>query len=724
MSHHLLLDWATMAVSLFNAIVLLWLGATVLLNADRRTWGIWLAGLGLLLGGAFFISHSAILGLDLSHLSRSLRFWWYLGLIPVVALPLAWYVVILWYAGFWTDRHSALYRRQRYWLAATALLALVGLASVVVYANPLPLRFSLLPFKFVIQRSGGTMLLAAGYGVYLLLCIGLALDALRRPGPTERAMGDLARRRARGWLIATSLLLAMVSFLVIGALLWLLLRVRRDGVYLVTEAALFTIARLDLLVSGLIAAANLTLGQAIVAYEIFTGKTLPRSGLRRQWLLALLLAAGYGLLVGGVLSLQQRPVYSVLLSALFMTAFFALLSWRSYAERERYIEHLRPFVSSQHLYDHLLTAPPQSRDGVGDAVQPFEALCRDVLGTRLAYLAALGPLAPLAGAPLAYPRQEGVALPALQDVAVRFTSPRVPYVEIAPEQFGGAVWAVPLWSARGLAGVLLLGEKEDGGVYTQEEMEIARASCERLVDTRASAEMGRRLLALQRQRLVESQVTDRRTRRILHDEVLPQVHAALLALGPADTPANHNGNVASGPAEVRTLLSDAHRQISDLLRDTPPVVTPEVARLGALGALQRALSQEFAGAFDETSWDVPPQLMEESRQLAPLTGEVIYYAAREALRNAARHGRGSGGDDGLHVQIRAAADEDGLALEIEDNGVGLEANNGGSGSGHGLALHSTMMAVVGGTLELDSAPGRYTRIRLVLPEPWLPQATK
>ena len=42
------LDWAIMAVSLFNTILLLWLGLTVLLNAERRTWGVWLAGGGLL----------------------------------------------------------------------------------------------------------------------------------------------------------------------------------------------------------------------------------------------------------------------------------------------------------------------------------------------------------------------------------------------------------------------------------------------------------------------------------------------------------------------------------------------------------------------------------------------------------------------------------------------------------------------------------------------------
>ncbi len=44
------LDWAALAVSLHNTILLLWLGLTVLFNADRRTWGIWLAGGGETLG--------------------------------------------------------------------------------------------------------------------------------------------------------------------------------------------------------------------------------------------------------------------------------------------------------------------------------------------------------------------------------------------------------------------------------------------------------------------------------------------------------------------------------------------------------------------------------------------------------------------------------------------------------------------------------------------------
>ena len=40
MTSTFILDWAIMAVSLFDTILLLWLGLTVLLNAERRTWGI------------------------------------------------------------------------------------------------------------------------------------------------------------------------------------------------------------------------------------------------------------------------------------------------------------------------------------------------------------------------------------------------------------------------------------------------------------------------------------------------------------------------------------------------------------------------------------------------------------------------------------------------------------------------------------------------------------
>jgi signal transduction histidine kinase len=61
--------------------------------------------------------------------------------------------------------------------------------------------------------------------------------------------------------------------------------------------------------------------------------------------------------------------------------------------------------------------------------------------------------------------------------------------------------------------------------------------------------------------------------------------------------------------------------------------------------------------------------------------------------------------------------EGGLGVFIEDNGAGInKRGRANGGSGQGLALHSTMMAIIGGNLEVASAPGAYTRVTLWLPE--------
>ena len=88
------------------------------------------------------------------------------------------------------------------------------------------------------------------------------------------------------------------------------------------------------MIAALIGLATVMLGQALVAYEVFTGKSLPRRGLLRFWRNALVLAAGYGLIAGAGLTLHLRPIYLVLLSTGLLSGFYALFSWRAYAERD------------------------------------------------------------------------------------------------------------------------------------------------------------------------------------------------------------------------------------------------------------------------------------------------------------------------------------------------------------------------------------------------------
>ena len=159
-----------------------WLGLTVLLNAERRTWGIWLAGGGLLLGRRFFISHSAMLGFGLATSAAPMDFWWQLGGCPPSSLPLAWYVVMLWYAGFWDDRRIAL-RRQRPWLALPVVLAL-GLTGLLLFANPLP-SYAQMSHAHPRGDAGDRQRAVAGpWYPFIISLHRLSLDALRKPRPS------------------------------------------------------------------------------------------------------------------------------------------------------------------------------------------------------------------------------------------------------------------------------------------------------------------------------------------------------------------------------------------------------------------------------------------------------------------------------------------------------------------------------------------------------------
>jgi signal transduction histidine kinase len=706
-----LLDWAALAVSLFNTILLVWLGLTVLLNAERRTLGVWLAAEGLLMGAAFFVSHSAILGQNPYTPSTGINFWWHVGWIPVVASPFAWYVLMLWYSGFWDERpagEQGLYRRHLPWLAFSVLFTLF-LFGLLIFANPLPSVLQVAQLDLSgIPSIAGIPVLILSFPPYILLCILLSLDALLRPAPSGRLMGDLARRRARPWLVGSTLALLAVSLLVGAILVWLMVQSRARPVIVAYIGQLaYTVAWFDLVLAGLLALAILMLGQGIISYEVFTGQTLPRRGLARQWRTVVLLAAGTSTVVAWSLTTQLRPIYTLLLALVLMTVFYAGSNWRAHVEREQSIRRLRPFASGPHLYEQMLSLPGAPLPETSLAA-PFNALCQDVLGVKQALLLPSGPLAALAGPPMSYPPGARLEPPPLGELIQSFSSPQTIGLPLDPPASRGMAWAVPLWSERGLIGLLLLGEKSDGSFFTQEEIEIARSSGERLVDIQASAEMARRLMSLQRQRLAESQVLDRRGRRMLHDDVLPRLHTAVLALS-----SRSDGEQPPGGDDPIELLAQVHRQIADLLREMPPATAPEVARLGLAGALRQVLDQELKDAFDEVTWKVSPEAERRLPDLPPLSAEVVFYAAREAMRNAALHARRPGANAPLHLSVTLDWPAV-LQVTIQDDGTGLPAAGEphATGNGQGLALHSTLMAVIGGSLALESVPGQYTRVVL------------
>ena len=700
------LDWALIAVSLFNMILLLWLGLTVLLNANRRDWGVWLMGGGLVVGALFFVSHSAILGQELARNFDGLNFWWRAGWFPVTVSPFAWYVAVLWFSGFWAAPQSRLRRRHHTWLWLMVLW-LAGLITLLLAANPIPAYDQLVQLDWdgtLAVRN--TPLLLLLFPLWMVACIVLSIDVLRKPAEVENANTKTARQRALPWLLATAGTLLAVT-LVVVYFVGSVVAVVPEGE--LRAIRIETVAAYDLVLSLLIALASLLLGQAIVSYEIFTGRVLPRRTFVRHWRYAIILAGGYGVVIGWSITAQLRSIYSLLLATLLLTLCYALYSWRSFWEREQFVARLRPFVQSQGR-----TRNPLHTSASANSL--FAALCRDVLGTAHAQLIPLGSVAPLVTTTLRYP-EDASALPMHPPCDLR--------AGMTPldRTFAPYNWTISLWNEREHIGALLIGEKQDGGLYSEEEMETARAAGERIVYLLAGEQMVLRLMELQRRRTAEQRVMDLRTRRTLHDEILPALHLVVLQL---------NGAHCQQPAIQETLstLGEMHQQITDLLANTQPAPACAPDPYELVAALRALVQHEFAHSFEQIicRGGMNEEYLVQERvvdvvYLDPVVGEVVLGAAREAIRNAASHGRGGQADCPLSLQIslgveRGEADE--LILMIADNGVGIDAGraitaSSPGGGGNGLALHSTLLAMVGGCLTAQSAPEGGTLVQITAP---------
>lgn len=691
MSGQFFLDWPALAFSLFDAFILCWLGFTILLEADRRAFGVWLSVDGLLLGAVFFIAHTAILRSGWQWDNPLVNFWWRAGWWPLILSPLAWYCVILWYSGYWDNVSSALHRRQAPWFGLI-LIATVGLFVWMVLANPLP---DLAGIPADLSSFTG---LAIAFPLYILLCILLALDAILQPGPTARMMGQEARQRARPWLMASTLVLLAVCFLVAFALIWGIsvfsMTYRAEAKPAV--AVFLPLTGLDVVIEILITAAILLIGQAAMVYEIFSSNPLPRSGLRKRWFYTIWLGAIFALLFSYVLIYFARPELAYLIFIPFLTGALAIQNRLASREQSINADEMRALARPQKFYERIFKQPEGLPDSNTTRME-FESICTRLLECRQAVLLPTGALANFLPDELGYPLD--TPIPSLTRSLIDKLQQTDKPQPLDLHSSGGFRWAISLLSSRGLDGWLLLGERQDNGLYTMEEIDIARSALESWMDNQAAAEIARRLVTLQQQKQVDTRLLDQKARQVLHDDVLPLLHTALLT-------APHG--------EAADQITTAHHRISDLLRDAPLPPPAAITLEGLFPALQNLAQREADLLHASLVFDADDRSKQAASELPADAVETVYYAVRECLRNIQKHSRK---DTGTNLEIRIKAEVDGmLRICIENNGFTVEDEAGGlASSGQGIALHNAMLAVFGGGMKLEKPVNRMTRAVISLP---------
>jgi signal transduction histidine kinase len=94
---------------------------------------------------------------------------------------------------------------------------------------------------------------------------------------------------------------------------------------------------------------------------------------------------------------------------------------------------------------------------------------------------------------------------------------------------------------------------------------------------------------------------------------------------------------------------------------------------------------------------------------------VLYRVVQEALTNVVRHAKAQA------IDVNLRRDRSTLVLIVADDGIGFDAPAGimeaHAGQGMGLLGMRERVAAIGGCLQVESTPGRGTRLTVTLPCP-------
>jgi PAS domain S-box-containing protein len=164
--------------------------------------------------------------------------------------------------------------------------------------------------------------------------------------------------------------------------------------------------------------------------------------------------------------------------------------------------------------------------------------------------------------------------------------------------------------------------------------------------------------------------------------------------------------MSAGRQDVATKnLSELHQMAREAMIDMrmlifelhPPVLEEE----GLIVALETRLAAVESRAGLQTEF-----LVEGEHDLPLSTEEELFWIAVEAFNNVVKHAKAK------QVEVRLQLDHPIVCLQIKDDGIGFDPATAGQSGGMGLRSMAERVERLRGKLEVTSAPGSGTTVRV------------
>ena len=252
---------------------------------------------------------------------------------------------------------------------------------------------------------------------------------------------------------------------------------------------------------------------------------------------------------------------------------------------------------------------------------------------------------------------------------------------------------VPIQLGERLFGLLYLCDKLDGQPFTEQDEwlveTIAGYAALAIVGSQLSEQQSRLTLLEERERVGME----------LHDSIIQSLYAIGMHLQLA------NMADTSQPLDLTPAMHDLDQVIEDIRRFILNLKVTSYRQRTMYEGIRDVLARLHIPESIRVEIDAP----DTSPMISPTTFEAVCQMIQEAVSNTLRHANAS------FVNISTQLDDGLFRVVVVDDGQGFDLNIRKQSSGLGLQNLHQRALLHGGRVQIDSAPGKGTRLSISIP---------
>lgn len=288
-------------------------------------------------------------------------------------------------------------------------------------------------------------------------------------------------------------------------------------------------------------------------------------------------------------------------------------------------------------------------------------------------------------------RSERVELPADPELKTELIARRV--------GIRAALWVPLLVRERAIGAILVADRVGDDPRFSDEDLRLAEVFAARAA---VAVEMSERVARDSLRRVVAAQELERRRlSRELHDETAQTLTSVLLGLQAiAETPTSPQALAET--ARLQDIVARALQDVRRLAVELRPKALDDFGLMPALKRLGSGFSEQTGIRVDVESYLGDARLPSEIET-------ALYRIVQESLTNVVKHASASS------VSVLVTRKDDSVIAVIEDDGRGFDAKAARPDAGLGLVGMEERVALLNGTLRVESSEGAGTTIVAEVP---------